>query len=178
MRSLSILLALVAACDVGSVTVPAPGPNNTGPDATPDPTLPDAAPGTPDGAPATAQCKNGVNTAASGNHNPGTDCMAGNCHGPGGAGPLWTVAGTLYGAANGGAPITGATITVIDANNVSHDLVSALNGNFYTGETIPLPAKVYASKCPAISQMNATVSVGSCNSCHTAGSATGAVHLP
>jgi hypothetical protein len=184
MRSPWILLAFVAACDVGSVTVPAPGPNpGGGPDAPPAaPGTPDAkpaAPGTPDGGGASQLvCKDGVNTADSGHHNPGTDCMSGNCHGPGGAGPTWTVAGTLYGAAAGGTPVAGATITVIDANGTSHDLVSAQNGNFYSGVAIPLPAKVYASKCPAIQPMNATVSVGSCNSCHTAGSATGAVHLP
>lgn len=172
-----IVLALVAACDVGSVTIPAPGPGG-GPDANPN--APDAAPvapGTPDAAPAAAQCKDGVNTVDTGHHNPGADCMAGNCHGPGGAGPLWSVAGTLYSTAGGGTPVSGATITVIDANGASHDLVSALNGNFYSGVAIPLPATVYASKCPAIQPMVSTFSLGSCNSCHAAGSATGAVHL-
>jgi hypothetical protein len=37
---------------------------------------------------------------------------------------------------------------------------------------------VYASKCPAIMPMTASVADGSCNSCHVGGSATGAIHLP
>ncbi len=179
MRAILIAVLLVAACDVGEVTIPAPAPG--GPDATPAaPGAPDAAPASagPDAAPSTLVCKNAVNTADTGHHNPGLDCMSAGCHGPGGQGPLWTVAGTLYGAAAGGAPIAGATITVVGANGVSTDLVSAQNGNFYTGVTIALPAKVYASKCPAVTPMISAVSIGSCNSCHVAGSATGAVHLP
>jgi hypothetical protein len=187
MRSPWILLAFVAACDVGSVNTPAPGPGpggGGGPDAPPAaPGTPDAAPaapGTPDGGGGGSQlvCKDGVNTADSGRHNPGTDCMTAGCHAPGGGGPTWTIAGTLYAAAGGGTPVAGATITVIDANGASHDLVSAQNGNFYTGVSIPLPAKVYASKCPAIQPMTETFSTGSCNSCHVAGGKTTPVHLP
>jgi hypothetical protein len=179
MRPPVLLLALLAACDVGQVS----GPPPSGPDA-PASAIdapaggPDAAPaaGGPDAAP--SACRNAVQTADSGHHNAGANCIVSGCHGGGGGGPVWTVAGTLYASAAGGTAVTGATITVIDANGATHDLVTALDGNFYTGAAILLPAKVFASSCPSIANMNATVAVGSCNSCHAGGNATGAIHLP
>ena len=189
MRSPTLLLAfafsLTAACDVGSVNGPGPGSGS-------DPGAPDAgsgsnpAPGTPDAAPVAGpdaavtgpQCRNAVQTADSGHHNPGTNCGVSGCHGGGGGGPRWTASGTLYKSAAGGTPLAGATVTVVDANGVTLDLVTAQNGNFYTGNTIALPATVYASQCPTLTQMVSSVSNGSCNSCHVGGSATGAVHLP
>jgi hypothetical protein len=179
MRSVLIALLLVGACDVGQVNAPGPGPgNNGGPDAPAG--TPDAAPavGGPDASPNAQACRNPVNTAASGNHNAGTDCMAGNCHGPGGAGPTWTVAGTLYTSAAGTTPIVGGTITLTLAAGAPIDLVSAQNGNFWTADPVALPINTFASKCPAITPMISAVAVGSCNSCHVPNSATGSIHLP
>src|SRR5437016_1246906 len=85
-----------------------------------------------------------------GNPDPGLDCQSAGCHVAGGTGPTWTVSGTLYNAATGGAALAGATITIVDANGATHDLVTSLNGNFWTADAIPLPAKTFASKCPAI----------------------------
>jgi hypothetical protein len=179
MRAPVLLVALLAACDVGQINGP---PGAPGPDA-PASAI-DAPPGAPDGAPAMggpdaapSACRNAVQTADSGHHNAGANCNVSGCHG-GGGGPVWTVAGTLYSSAAGGTPMTGATITVIDAKGATHDLVSALNGNFYTGQAIPLPAKVFASSCPTIATMTSSISLGSCNSCHVGGNATGAAHLP
>ena len=184
MRPPVLLLALLAACDVGQVNGPpgAPGPDAPASaiDGPSSPGTPDgpAASGGPDAAPATSMCRNAVQTADSGHHNAGANCNVTGCHGGGGGGPVWTVAGTLYASTAGGTAVKGATITVVDANGATHDLVTAQNGNFYTGEAIPLPATVFASSCPSIANMVSTVSLGSCNSCHVGGSATGAVHLP
>jgi hypothetical protein len=177
MRSPTLLFAFVcsitAACDVGQVTVPAP---SGGPDASA--AAPDAAAASaPDTASGPA-CRAAVQTADTGHHNPGQNCGVTGCHGGGGGGPVWTASGTLYTSAAGTTPMVGATVTVIDANGVTIDLVTAQNGNFYTGNAIALPAKVFASQCPSLAQMISTVSAGSCNSCHVGGSATGAAHLP
>jgi hypothetical protein len=180
MRPPIFLLAFLAACDVGQIN---------GPPGAPVPDAPagaiDGPSGGPDGAPASggpdaapSLCRNQVQTADSGHHNAGANCGVSGCHGGGGGGPVWTVSGTLYASAAGATALAGATITVVDANGATHDIVSALNGNFYTGEAIPLPATVFASSCPNISKMTASISLGSCNSCHVGGNATGAVHLP
>jgi hypothetical protein len=167
-------VVMVTGCDVGSVTVPAPNSADANPNGAADASNLTGA----DANPNAVSCRNAVNTIATGNHNAGTDCMAGNCHGPGGAGPTWSVAGTLYDSAAGNTPIVGATITIVDANGATQDLVSAKNGNFYTATIAALPVKTYASKCPTLTPMIAMSAVGSCNSCHVPGSATGAVHLP
>lgn len=110
-----------------------------------------------------------------GNHNAGLACLG--CHTGTGVAPKWTVAGTLFSTAQGGAPIAGATITVTDANNVTVRLVTAANGNFYTGQTLAMPLRVKASKCPDTRMMSARPATGDCNSCHQAAT-TGRIHLP
>jgi hypothetical protein len=165
-------LAGLAACDVGQVNIPGPGPG--GPDGAPG--SPDAGVGGPDAPTAAATCRNAAAPNGSGNHNAGLACNSGNCHGPAGQGPTWTVAGTLYTTAGGGTPIAGATITVRDANGTMLDLVTAQNGNFWTPQTVAMPVTVYASQCPLLKSMVATAT-GDCNQCHVAGSATGAVYL-
>jgi hypothetical protein len=110
-----------------------------------------------------------------GNHNAGLACLG--CHNGTGVAPRWTVAGTLYSAAQNGTPIAGATITVTDANNVTVRLVTASNGNFYTGQTLAMPLRVKASRCPDTRMMSARPSTGDCNSCHQAAT-TGRIHLP
>lgn len=110
-----------------------------------------------------------------GNHNAGLACLG--CHNGSGVAPRWTVAGTLYASSQGGAPLAGATITVIDANDVTVRLVTATNGNFYTGQALAMPLRVKASRCPDTRQMMATPMTGDCNSCHQAAT-NGRIHLP
>ncbi|HUJ58620.1 MAG TPA: hypothetical protein VLX92_09010, partial [Kofleriaceae bacterium] len=78
-------------------------------------------------------------------------------------------------------PVAGATITVVDANSHSIDLITQQNGNFYTSTSIAYPVTLYASACPTVQMMTApmTQGTGGCNQtgCHTA-AATGRIHLP
>ncbi len=111
----------------------------------------------------------------SGNHNAGLVCLG--CHNGSGVAPRWTVAGTLYASSQGGTPIAGATVTVTDANDVTVRLVTASNGNFYTGQALAMPLRVKASRCPDTRLMMATPMTGDCNSCHQAAT-NGRIHLP
>jgi len=111
-----------------------------------------------------------------GNHNPGQACQS--CHTPTANIPRWTVAGTLFSSAAGGAAVSAATIVVVDNNGVELKLVTAANGNFYTTTPVAFPVTVKASKCPDEKAMTAKPGSGNCNSCHTAGSAQGRIHLP
>ncbi len=131
---------------------------------------------TPMGDAAGSMCRQGVAAAqlGSGHHNPGQDCM-GSCHNHG-----FTLSGTLYDSSAGTNIIAGGTITVLDAAGKTLDLVSQLNGNFYTSSALMFPVTVVASDCPSVQTMTAPIAAGSgCNSngCHTA-AGQGRVHLP
>src|SRR5262249_38156694 len=110
---------------------------------------------TPDGGTTNGlQCKNLVTAGlVSGHHNPGQDCQQG-CHNHG-----FTLSGTLYTA--GGATLAGGTVTVKDAMGTTFDVVSQLNGNFYTANAVVFPVSVYASDCPAATRMVGTIPAGS-----------------
>jgi cytochrome c553 len=167
-----------AGCDVGDITARVGGGADATLAGTPDGTPavgPDAAPAA-GGDASTLTCRNPVTTQASGQHNPGTTCMS--CHGAGGNAPRFTMGGTLYATAAGGAPVVGATITVRDASGQSIDVVSAQNGNFWIVQAVTYPVTVYASSCPTVQPMIATSATGDCNSCHAAGVGPGTVHLP
>jgi hypothetical protein len=166
-----LILGLLTACfDVGSVGGPGGGPDG-GPRV-------DSG-GGPDGTSLAATCKDEVLGVGNGEHNEGQSCMQAGCHAAGGEGPRYYAAGTLYLTAAGGAPNVGATITVRDANNLTLQLTSMQNGNFYTEQPLIEPVTVYASKCPAIMPMIATAA-GNCNTggCHDGVAATGRVYLP
>jgi hypothetical protein len=79
------------------------------------------------------------------------------------AGFNFTIAGTLYSTANGGAAIAGATVVVTDNNGQKLQLVTCTNGNFYTTTPVAFPVRLEASDCPPTQQMSATASKGSCN---------------
>ena len=118
-------------------------------------------------------CINQQASPGSGHHNAGQDCQNGGCHNHG-----FTIAGTLYSSINGGNPVVGATIHVVDANGTPLDLVTMDNGNFYTSTAVTFPITVLATSCPNIQHMTATVAPGpSCNKsgCHTS---TNRIHLP
>lgn len=120
-------------------------------------------------------CINGVAPPNSGHHHPGADCMS--CHDGLSANLRWTVAGTVYAAANSTTAVSGANVEVIDSANKKVLLATSTNGNFYTTQAFTFPVKVRATKCPADSKMNATATTGSCNSnsCHTTGMR---IHVP
>lgn len=165
---------LLAGCFLGADPLPPSAHDDARPPE------PDAPPPPPD-APPPIMCKPAADNQATGNHNPGLDCQAGNCHGPASQNPTapqFTVAGTLYAAPTGATIVKYGIISIEDAKGVKLDLISAQNGNFYTSAPLTFPIKVYASKCPAIMPMVSTVQQGSCNACHVAGTTTGQVNLP
>jgi cytochrome c5 len=127
-----------------------------------------------------------------GNHNPGLDCMS--CHNGQMVGaPAYSIAGTLF--APSGTPLAGATVLITDSNSNSFTLVTASNGNFYTGSAVALPLTALgvsdcagfgsglymASEMPvaATTAAGAAAAFGaSCNNCHVAGQDAPPLHLP
>lgn len=105
-----------------------------------------------------------------GHHNPGQDCM-GSCHDHG-----FSLAGTLY-LADGVTPASDATVTVVDANNSSQDIVASTNGNFFSFLPVAYPVTIRASLCPTVQVMMSQATTGGCNSgaCH--GGVQGFAHL-
>jgi hypothetical protein len=173
MRNASWLIAFVVACDVGDAGT---GRIGQSPDAA-SPTI-DASPdasssGGPIDAPNNG-CIAKQPSPGDGHHNAGQDCMNG-CHNHG-----FTIAGTVYSAVNGGAPVIGATVEITDGAGQKLKIVSQNNGNFYTSNPVTFPLTVNASSCPNIQAMTATVTgtntIGcNKNGCHTAGNY---IHLP
>lgn len=126
----------------------------------------------PPGGGNTIPCKDPVAPVPNlGHHNPGKSCFQ-NCHNHG-----FTLAGTLYTNATGNTAFGGATITVTDAANVTFDLVTNVNGNFYTNRAITFPVLVVASSCPSAVRMVASSPNGNCNACHVGGT-NEQMHLP
>lgn len=128
-------------------------------------------------APAPFKCRDKVTTGLdNGHHNPGQDCQQG-CHNHN-----FSMSGTLYSSANGGAVLVGAALTFIDANGVTGDMRSNLNGNFWWSLPVAFPVKIIASSCPDIVPMVSMVTAGNggCNKngCHTAAGGAGRIHLP
>jgi hypothetical protein len=68
----------------------------------------------------------------------GEDCMT--CHG-GGEGPVWTVAGTVYGSPQGGG-IHGVKVQLVDAGGKVVEAWSNDAGNFYSAESFTPPYTV------------------------------------
>jgi len=92
-----------------------------------------------------------------------------NCHN-GTTAPKWTIGGTLYSAAVGGAGVGGATIEITDANNTVVKMIpTATNGNFWTDATITFPIKVRAIRGAQTRAMQATVAQADGASCNKSG---------
>jgi len=175
-------VVVISACTVGIAPSGGPPGGGTGPDAStqggvdaPGGGMIDAPLGSGSGSGSNG-CKNQVTTGlGDGHHNPGQDCQNA-CHNHG-----FTLSGTIYTSVNSNTAVTGASITVTDANGQSFDMVSQLNGNFWTSQAIAFPITVKASSCPAIVAMSGQVTQGNggCNKsgCHTSG-AQGHIHLP
>lgn len=91
------------------------------------------------------------------------------CHDGMGA-PKWTIGGTLYSAAVGGAGVGGATIEITDANNTVVKMIpTAANGNFWTDATITFPIKIRALRGAQTRSMQATVAAADGASCNKSG---------
>jgi hypothetical protein len=111
---------------------------------------------------------------------PGENCQG--CHSGNSAEPLyfgerrrhattWTIAGTVFGGANGAVGVEGAEVQIKDANGFAFSLRTNQAGNFYSKETVAFPLSAcVAIGGQAVCQASPVVS-GSCNSCHNAASA-------
>jgi len=108
-------------------------------------------------------CKNPVLPAPPfGHHNTGRSCFE-SCHNHG-----FTLAGTLYTTSISNTGAGGATVTVVDSNNQTVDIVVNSDGNFYTGIALAYPVLTFASSCPTAVKMNVAVAQSGrgCNTCH------------
>jgi len=115
-------------------------------------------------------CKPANSLHSDGHHNAGQDCLN-SCHFHG-----FAVAGTLM-QADGHTPAVGATVTIVDNNNASQDMVVGTNGNFYTFFPVAYPIRVTASLCPSVQQMTDTAPKGGCNASDCHGGSQGMAHL-
>lgn len=123
---------------------------------------------------------------------PGSDCLG--CHGDPGAeedGPPWTIAGTVYASPQGtGAGVRGAAVVVTDATGRTVTLHSQEVGNFYLADGLAFPLQVTVERngvahvghavTGASPETSAPLQAGegSCNRCHRAGTAVGAISAP
>ena len=122
------------------------------------------------GGDAAPMCKPANSIHSDGHHNPGLDCMN-SCHFHG-----FAVAGTLM-QADGHTPAVGATVTIVDNNNASQDMVVGTNGNFYTFFPVAFPIRVTSSLCPTVQVMTDHPSKGGCNASDCHGGSQGMAHL-
>jgi hypothetical protein len=177
-RSAVAIAALFAATAVACTVGEYPNGNNGDDVGTPDARVVGGTDADPNCLPAV------VGGGGLGHHNAGSSCITANCHGnpPGALAPQYSIAGTLYTDALGGAGIDGATIIVTDANNVTLNITTRGTGgvgNFYS-ENLALtpPFTVQATQCPSLKSMGTPAADGNCNSCHvTGGQANARIHL-
>jgi hypothetical protein len=99
--------------------------------------------------------------------NGGRNCLT--CH------SNFTLAGTLYASINGGSVVPSATVKITDSNSQVLELVTGLDGNFYTSQSLAFPVSIQIDKCPDTVSMPAQATQGGCNSCHNDGNR---IHLP
>jgi hypothetical protein len=121
-----------------------------------------------DAGPSGPACIDPASSPGDGHHNAGQDCIS--CHQTV-PNANWTIAGTLYRTATGGAAVSGVTIEIVDANGQTIQLVTSDNGNFYTDQDVAFPVQTRASSCPLDQAMTAPANQGSCNAggCHESG---------
>lgn len=106
---------------------------------------------------------------------PGGDCIA--CHQREGEGPKFTIAGTVYGAANQATDcfgVQGATVEITGADGKVFTFAANEAGNFYSKESVAMPYTARVLFNGKESKMQAPQSTGACNSCHTQGGSNGA----
>jgi hypothetical protein len=169
LRILVISSLFVAACDVGSI----PG------------AVPDGGGGGGGDGSGSAEdvCVDAVTPAAA-KHTHADDatskrgqaCMVGGCHlagNTGAAAPEFTFAGTVSTAVDGATPKPGATVKVTFGSTTIASVTDE-DGNFYSTQTITLPAKTIATSCPTLAPMVGLIVTGggNCNNCHVTGGTT------
>jgi len=178
-----ILLALAAACDVGSVV----SNNQGGPDGSTGGT--DTGGGS-NGSSAGSNCE-AIQTANApdGHHNAGMTCLAAGCHligNPGAGAPEYAAAGTIYKDTAGTQPYPGATV-IMKVGGTTTKMIAAATGdagpgagNFFVAKALATPPSAAmtgttsASACPNTSAMseNLVDNGGNCNNCHRTGGTT------
>lgn len=114
-------------------------------------------------------------TGDDGFHYPGSACLG--CHN-GSVGPAFSVAGTLFSDKAGEQPLSGATVTLIDAADNQIDMLATLNGNFWTDQAVELPAIAFVSSCPDVQPMPVFVEAADCNACHDPAQSSGMAFAP
>lgn len=162
-----ILMSCTRQMDTGTGTDAAPGGHDGHPS---DGTHSTSDASMTGGTDAAAMCKPLNTIFSDGHHNPGQDCMN-SCHFHG-----FSVAGTLM-KADGHTPAAGATVTIVDNNGNSQDMVVGTNGNFYTFLPPAFPIRVMSSECPAVQVMTNKATKGGCNATDCHGGSQGLAHL-
>jgi len=119
-------------------------------------------------------CRDKITTGLdNGHHNEGQDCQQ-TCHNHG-----FFMSGTLFTGVTSTTPVSGASITFIDANGVTGDMQTTIRGNFWWSLPVAFPVTIIASSCPDVRKMTAVVteSGAGCNKmgCHSSGNR---IHLP
>ncbi len=127
-------------------------------------------------------CTNGKGTTADGAEmRPGEACIA--CHKAKGVlNALFTVAGTVYPTAHesddcNGVNVTGATITIVDANHKTTKFAPNTAGNFYGTLALAPPYTVrlqYQGRERDMTNNVTNLIDGDCNGCHTTDGKNGA----
>ncbi len=108
---------------------------------------------------------------------PGQDCMS--CHSLGGSAQegTFSAAGTVFGAPDAAesSGLSGATVTITDAQGTQHFFKTNSAGNFFAQVNLAGPLKKAAIDFNGKHlEMSAPPSSGSCNACHSAPGKNGA----
>lgn len=111
-------------------------------------------------------CADPVEATSDGHHYEGLACLG--CHTGAGA-PEFSLAGTLYADPDGTTPLDGFNVSFVDADGSRIDVVTSLNGNFYSADPITFPVTAFVSACPDVVPMPILLTLGDCNGCHVAG---------
>lgn len=104
---------------------------------------------------------------------PGDTCI--DCHEREREGPRYTVAGTIYPTAHEPIDCNGVngrtsktTVVITDAAGKTFNIPVNSVGNFYTGSAIKKPFRAKVIRGEAVFEMQAAITDGECNGCHTA----------
>lgn len=153
LSAIAILVALIGC--YGDMVSTQPGPGDG-----------DRFEGTPIDPNTPMSCADPVATSDDGHHFEGMACLG--CH-TGSTAPEFTLGGTLYADPDGTTALDGLNISLVDDSGAQIDLISALNGNFYSTDPIVFPVTAFVSACPDVVPMPILLAVGDCNSCHIPG---------
>lgn len=102
--------------------------------------------------------------------NPGQQCI--DCHEAEREGPVYVIAGTVYGGASEPDDcdgIEGATVEVTDADGTVFTMTANAAGNFFlraSGNDVVFPVTAKVTSGDKTSEMVTAQATGECNSCH------------